>query len=102
MSDCVVTPDTGIGWAVAMEQMPKVALMSHASDENITKHWVNTTTLCADQNRVPCWPCHRLHDDITTCMPSKDNPQASACMADISVQQIVDAVAKSWRQNHVD
>jgi ADP-heptose:LPS heptosyltransferase len=96
LSDCVITPDTGVGWAVAMERMPKVALMSHASDENITKHWVNTISLKADQNRVPCWPCHRLHDDIGTCTPSKDNPQAAACMADISVQSILDAVRKSW------
>jgi hypothetical protein len=102
VSDCVITPDTGVGWAVALEAMPKIALLSHASEENITKHWVNTTSLHADINRVPCWPCHRLHDDMSTCKPSKDNPNAAACMADISVQSIVEAVQKVWRGTHVN
>ena len=30
-SDLVVSPDTGIAWAVAMEPMPKVMMVSHAS-----------------------------------------------------------------------
>jgi len=96
ISDLVITPDTGVGWAVAMEKMPKIVLHSHASAENIAKHWVNTTSLHADTNRVPCWPCHRLHDDITTCKPAKDNPNAASCMADISVQSIMDQIEKAW------
>jgi ADP-heptose:LPS heptosyltransferase len=98
ISDLVVTPDTGVAWATAMEPMPKIVLVSHASDENITKHWKNTITLHADQNRVPCWPCHRLHDDISTCVPAKDNPQAAACMADISVQSILETIEKVWHK----
>lgn len=96
----VVTPDSGIGWACAMEEMPKIALMSHASAENITKHWVNTTTMHADQNRVPCWPCHRLHDDPSTCVQATDL-NAAACMADISVQSIMDNVKRLWYGENV-
>lgn len=95
-SDLVITPDTGIAWAVAMEAMPKIAMVSHASAENITKHWVNTLTLHADQNRVPCAPCHRLHNDISTCHPAKDGVPAAACMADISVETLMQSVAKMW------
>lgn len=91
-ADLVITPDTGIAWAVAMEPMPKVVLLSHASAENITKHWVNTTTLHADPNNVPCWPCHRLHSDMTTCTPNKDTPNAAACISDISVEQILSSI----------
>lgn len=89
LADLVITPDTGIAWACAMESMPKVMLLSHASVENITKHWVNTNTLTADPNRVPCWPCHRLHNDISTCTPSKENPNAAACISDISTERVV-------------
>ena len=64
--------------------------------ENITKNWVNTTTLHADPFRVPCHPCHRLHDDISTCKPSADNPNVAACMADISVESILKAVNDGW------
>lgn len=99
-ADLVVTPDTGTAWAVAMEQMPKVMLLSHASQENITKHWVNTVTLHADQGRVPCWPCHRLHDDNTTCVPNKEN-NGAACISDISVDRLLETVARLWDGRNV-
>jgi len=101
VSDLVVTPDTGIAWAVAMEAMPKICMVSHASAENITKHWVNTTTLHADPERVPCWPCHRLHDAMDTCTPNKDGGHAAACISDISVEKIVLEVERLWRKNNV-
>lgn len=93
LSKLVITPDTGAAWAVAMESIPKVMLLSHASAENVTKHWINTTTLHADQNRVPCWPCHRLHDDISTCVPNKDDGKAAACMSDISAEKIIECAS---------
>lgn len=89
--DVIIGPDTGGMWACAFERMPKVMLLSHASPENITKHWYNTTTLTADPRRVPCWPCHRLHDTVDTCVPNKDN-DGVACMSDISVELIVETV----------
>src|SRR5215831_1176942 len=92
----VVAPDTGPAWSVALEPTPKVIMVSHASAENITKHWLNTTTLHADANRVPCWPCHRLHDDISTCVVNKEG-NGAACISDISVEQVVKAVAEKWR-----
>ena len=91
--DLVVTPDTGSYWAVAMEPMPKILLLSHASVENIAKHGVNVTTLHAEQNRVTCWPCHRLHDNHSTCNVTSDG--FAACMNDLSVEVIVNAARKS-------
>lgn len=91
-ADVVVSPDTGIAWAVSMEAMPKVIMVSHASPENITKHWSNTISLHADPAIIPCWPCHQLHDDISTCTPMKDLGQGAACMGDISTELIVSAV----------
>jgi ADP-heptose:LPS heptosyltransferase len=99
-ADLVITPDTGTAWAVAMEQMPKIMLLSHASAENVTKHWVNTVTMHADQERVPCWPCHRLHDDNSTCVPNKEN-NGAACISDISVDKLVEAAAKCWDGRNV-
>lgn len=101
--DLVVTPDTGPAWAVAMEAMPKVVMVSHASAENITKHWVNTTTLHADPERVPCWPCHRLQEEDSielTCVLNKEK-NGSACISDISVEVLVDAVAQAWKRTNV-
>lgn len=98
--DLVVSPDTGPAWAVAMEPMPKVIMVSHASAENITSHWVNTTTLHADPSRVPCWPCHRLHEDHSTCVVNKEG-NGVACISDISVDRLVEAVAVAWNASNV-
>lgn len=86
--DLLIGPDTGPMWAVAMREMPKIVLLSHASPENIVKHWVNAKVLHADQERVPCWPCHRLHDVQATCTPNKDN-NGAACISDVSVETII-------------
>lgn len=91
--DLVIGPDTGPMWSVSMERIPKIMLLSHASPTNITKHWVNTVTLHADNARVSCSPCHQLHDDITTCRPNKDHTGA-ACISDISVDMIVETARK--------
>jgi len=88
--DIVIGPDTGVKWGVAFEQIPKICLLGHASAENITKHWINTVTLHADQARVDCYPCHRLHDKPDTCRPNKEG-LAAACMSDISAEQILTA-----------
>lgn len=93
--ELIVSPDTGPAWACAFEPMPKVIMVSHASDENITKHWRNTTTLHADPLRVSCWPCHRLHDRIETCRPNKED-NGAACISDISVETVVRTVEEVW------
>ena len=91
--DLVVSVDTGVAWAVAMLAMPKVIMVSHASPLNITHGWVNTETLHADQVRVPCAPCHRLHDSFATCNKAP-GLEAAACMADIQAEDVVRAVKR--------
>jgi ADP-heptose:LPS heptosyltransferase len=98
VADLVVTPDTGPAWAVAFENMPKILMLSHASPENVTKHWVNTVTLHADQNSVPCWPCHRLHDDPSTCVQNKEGNGAK-CISDITVEKLVQTVREQWNKD---
>lgn len=86
--DLVISPDTGPAWAVAMEDVPKIVMVSHASAENITGGWRNTTTLHADSEKVPCWPCHKLHDTLDTCTPDETG-QAAACISSISVAVVL-------------
>jgi ADP-heptose:LPS heptosyltransferase len=88
----VIGPDTGPMWAVAMEDMPKILLLGHASPENITKHWRRTVTLHGGPD-VDCWPCHKLHNDKTTCRPDKHD-RGAACMSDIEPARIVSIAAQ--------
>lgn len=93
----VVGPDTGPMWAVSMHAMPKILLASHAGPKNITAYWKNTTTLAADPLRVPCFPCHRLHDDYTTCTPNESRSGA-ACISDISADLVVQTVKDQLKE----
>jgi FkbM family methyltransferase len=91
--DLMIGPDTGLMWGVAFEPMPKIMLHSHASVENITKHWLNTTSLHADPERVPCWPCHRLHTDLETCRVNQWG-NGAACISDISADLVLKTAVK--------
>jgi len=84
--DMVIGPDTGSMWAVAMEDIPKVVLLSHASPENIVKYWHRVIAL--HTTTVPCYPCHRLHSDFTYCTPNKEK-NAAACISSIPIEHIV-------------
>jgi len=99
--DIIVGPDTGPMWSVAMESVPKIMLLSHASPENITKYWRNTTTLHADQSRVDCWPCHRLIDSPDHCRVNASG-NAAACISDISVETIVSTISETLKGSQVN
>jgi len=91
--DLVIAPDTGLAWSVAMEPMPKIVIVSHASPRNITDHWIATTTLHADAKRVPCWPCHRLHESPETCVKA-EKVDAAACMDDVHDEVVLEHIRK--------
>lgn len=94
--DVLIGPDTGLMWAASMdERIRKVVLLSHASPTNITKHWRNTTTLHADPQDVPCWPCHRLHRVPDTCRAFRKDDGSSACIASISPETLLRSVLTS-------
>lgn len=90
---CVVGPETGTLNAVAFESVPKVILLSHSSRENLTKHWVNTTTLAP--HNTSCYPCHRLHYTMDYC---REHPETGAamCQFDIDSKRVFDGIAAAY------
>jgi ADP-heptose:LPS heptosyltransferase len=94
VAELVVGPETGVLNAVSMEDVPKIVFLSHSSEENLTKHWVNTTSLHANTS---CYPCHRLHmvqDGFKHCNESKVIPGIAACQADLLPGVVEDAIHK--------
>jgi predicted SAM-dependent methyltransferase len=89
LADAVVATESLIANAVAMEPLLKVVLLSHSSNENLTKHWTNTAAI--EPAGVACHPCHRVHANLTFC--SKDtNSGCSACMASAGPDMVADFV----------
>lgn len=72
-ADVVIGPETGMLNAVAMEEMPKVLFLSHSTEENLSKHWVNchslrsVGTVCKGRGNDEAPACHRLHHNWSRC-----------------------------------
>lgn len=66
-ADLVIGPETGVLNAVSGLKLPKVVFLSHSTNENLTRDWLNTTVLRAEsltcrgrgENYAPA--CHQLH-----------------------------------------
>lgn len=96
LADAVVATESLISNAVAFEPMLKVMLLSHSSNENLTKHWVNTAAL--EAGNVPCHPCHRIHASLAFC--SKDTTTGhAACMASSTANTVADFVIEKLGMN---
>jgi hypothetical protein len=78
--------------AVAFEPMPKVVMLSHSSNENLTRDWINTAALEAP---VACHPCHRIHNASMTMCGKDTVTGAAACMAYYSADLVADLVLKA-------
>ncbi|OQZ07388.1 MAG: hypothetical protein B6D36_00170 [Planctomycetes bacterium UTPLA1] len=94
IADAVVATESMIANAVAMEPMLKVILLSHSSNENLTKHWISTAAL--EATAVACHPCHRIHATLDFC--AKDTATGcSACMASYGPDTVADFVIEHLR-----
>lgn len=96
-SDLVIGPETGLLNAAGMLPMPKIITLSHSSEENLTKHWINTVALTQPTNSdVPCAKsaCHMMHYGFEHCYRDDETGQ-SKCQANISPDQMWNAITHS-------
>lgn len=91
--DLVIGGETGMLNAVSFESVPKIVTLSHSSENNLTRDWVNCTSLAPEN--TPCFPCHRLHYGWEFCHKGyKDGQVAGAlCQVNIGLQKMLDAVS---------
>lgn len=91
-ADAVVATESVIANAVAMEDMPKVILLSHSSAQNLTREWKNCDSL---ESTVACHPCHRIHNIAAAFCPRDKTTGASACMASYSAERVAHIVLRA-------
>lgn len=95
-ADLVLGPETGVLNAVGFEpDVAKVCLLSHSSEENLTKHWINSTAIVP--HGVGCYPCHRLHYGMAHCHEHKETG-AAMCQMSINPDDVVDAIREHYRK----
>jgi ADP-heptose:LPS heptosyltransferase/predicted SAM-dependent methyltransferase len=91
VSDLIIGTETGLLNAAGLLEVPKICLLSHSTEENLTKHWKNTVSLTPDL--TPCYPCHRMHYGFKFCHQDSESKQ-SLCMVNTPVTKVWDAVVK--------
>jgi ADP-heptose:LPS heptosyltransferase len=89
-ADLVVGSETGLLNAVGCEDINKVIMLSHSSENNLTKHWKKTTALTPPAS-VKCYPCHRLHRSFEFCHQDEETGTA-ICQAQIDIETVWDAI----------
>lgn len=96
--DLIIGPETGVLNAAACMHVPKIVFLSHSTDENLTRDWVNVTPLsskgthCSGRGLNEAPSCHMMHYNWDTCTQDKESGTA-ICQAEISVEEVWHAVA---------
>lgn len=101
-ADLVIGPETGVLNAASMLPVRKVVMLSHSTVENLTRDWVNATsvwsknTTCKGRGSNETQACHTLHYGWDHC--TRDDESGTArCQADISVDQVWEAIDHALR-----
>ena len=74
IADVVVGPETGIMSAAAFYSMPKVLFLSHSTKENLSRDWINCTSLYAPKTHCPgrgkneAPACHTMLPSFEGCL----------------------------------
>jgi ADP-heptose:LPS heptosyltransferase len=88
--DLVIGPETGIMNAAGAFDTPKILMLTHSTEENISKYFKNCVSLHAPEE-VKCYPCHRLVHDRNDC-PLASKSQAPSCIANIHPRNVIEAI----------
>lgn len=84
-ADLVIGTETGVLNAASCYDTPKIVMLSHSSEENLTKYWVNAYPV---HGNVSCHPCHQLHYTMESCKLNSAT-KTPLCMTMIRPEQVL-------------
>ena len=91
LADIVIGTESAIVNAVSFEPMLKIVLLSHSTQENLTRDWTETVSIAVEG--LDCYPCHRIHTEMFACTLDRDT-RAAACQASIRPEQVDQVVGE--------
>lgn len=94
-ADLLVSPETSVANAASCFDTHKVIILSHSSEENLTKYWRNCSAVFEP---VSCYPCHKLHYSKDSC-PLEKETQLPKCQALLHPSKFfppIEAVYRTW------
>ena len=89
-ADAVVGQETGLMNALALENVPKLVMLSHSTITNLTRDWKRCETV---RGTPACYPCHQIHYTHKDC-PQDEATQAAKCQASISIEAVMDGLKR--------
>ena len=92
--DLVIGTETGLLNAAGSYDTPKIILLSHSSEENLTKYWQNVEAV---HGNVSCYPCHQLHFSKTSCKLNSAT-KTPLCMTMIRPEQVLLRMEHFYKQ----
>jgi ADP-heptose:LPS heptosyltransferase len=92
-ADLVVSPETSVANAASAFDTPKVVILSHSTEENLTKYWRNCTAV---YEPVQCFPCHKLHYTKDSC-PLEKETQMPLCQALLHPKKLLPPIEQAFR-----
>lgn len=103
-ADVVVGPETGVMNAAAYYEVPKIIFLSHSTVENLTRDWVNTTSLYAPtticpgrgKNEVPA--CHAMIPKFEPMCRRHETMGVAQCVAEIKPEWVWDVLQKCMHE----
>ena len=103
MVDCVIGAETGILSAAGCYPTPKVLMLSHSTEENLSKYWKNCISLTPNLFLAPCYPCHQLHYQRQGCLIESERFGSGAPVCTVyTVPQDVDDALEAQYQKFKD
>jgi ADP-heptose:LPS heptosyltransferase len=94
VADLVISPETSVANASSAFDTPKIILLSHSSEENLTKYWKNCFSILPP---VQCFPCHQLHYTRASC-PLESETNMPVCVALLHPKLILEKVGEVYAQ----
>ena len=103
IADVVFGPETGVMSAAAFYPMPKICLLTHSTVENLTRDWINTTSIwapntwCPGRGKNEAPACHMLHGKFEPGCRRNEDYGVAQCTVEIKPEWVWEHLQAAMR-----
>jgi ADP-heptose:LPS heptosyltransferase len=101
VSDVVFGPETGVMSAAAFYPMPKILLLTHSTTNNLSRDWVNTTSIwapstwCPGRGKNEAKACHMMHSKFEPGCRRNEEFGVAQCTVEIKPEWVWDHLQRA-------
>jgi ADP-heptose:LPS heptosyltransferase len=101
-ANLVISGESAIANAAGCFDVPKIIMLSHSSEENLTKYWLNCISLHSTD--AECYPCHQIHYTEESCPCDGKIVKGPVCMSTLWPESVFNAMEQAYErwENGID